>query len=201
MSIVELLAPPPPPTPVAKQLVNAADVGGPGAFRVMVRNGALLPWFGEYGVSPGTVSTPELRARNIALAIPEVSTYSSSIFVAGLTATWIYCDTPRPEAIELLYRQGQFCPTLPGTYLRSGRNLSSHCVSIEGIRVTSLERTMADVALWYDDDAAVPAIKALMEVGGNIESATYDLERRMRASGRPQARKRLRQAQCLKRSS
>lgn len=165
-------------------VLTCEQVGGPAAWDVLVRDGALVPLRGRLAVRPGAVVTPALRAGALASVVPR------GAVVAGRTAAWVHCGLPDDDSLDLAYAAGRHRPEVWGSVrVWQAPLLRGDTVLLGGVRVTTPERTVVDLALREDPAVALPAALALVAACGvAIEDAARRLEARARAVGRPRAR-------------
>lgn len=137
-----------------------------------------MPFLGSEAVLGGEVSKSALRSRYTRLfrdvyVAPDVELTPLDRakagwlwsrrrgIVAGLTASavhgsrWVEADQP----VELVH-ENRHC--LPGLRIRGDNVSPDEIHHIEGIPITSPERTALDLACWYPHDEAVAAVDALV---------------------------------------
>lgn len=173
--------------PGAPHVVRPPDVGGRAAWSVLVRDGALEVVREDAAVPAGSPTTPRLRAALLRGQVPPAAT------VAGRTAAWVHVGPPAPDGghLDLAYRARGHRPAVWGRGLVwQAPLLRADVVELGGVRVTAPVRTAVDVALHVrDHDDALRRVLALVRAGGvDLDEADRQLERRVRAVGRPRAR-------------
>jgi hypothetical protein len=111
--------------------------------------------------------------------------------VAGRTAAWVHAGVPDGGTLDLAYPTGRHRPEVwTGARVWQEPLLASDVVEISGVRLTSPQRTVVDLALREDPEDAVAAVRALVDVCGvDLRAATRALELRARVVGRPRARR------------
>lgn len=112
---------------------------------------------------PGTRSTPRLRARAAALAIPPA--VRQRVVAGRMTAAWIYDGVQEPDRLALLVdanRRISSLRSMRGCTLHEVRLGPFDVVSFGGLLVSSPLRTALDIALHVEADRAVPALRALL---------------------------------------
>jgi len=188
-TVPELLRTGPPP----RTVLRPCDVGGPVAWQVLVREGAVTVVRGDAGCAPGTRVDAALRA---GLVGPEVPT---GAVVTGRTAAWIHTGAGDGSGLDLTYPAGRHQPDRPaGARLWQSPLLTADVVRLAGVPVTSPERTVVELVL--RDGDPVDLVAALAGAGVDLGRARLRLERRPRAQGRPRARRLLREAEDLVRA-
>ena len=160
-----------PPSP----LVRPGDVGGSAAWRVLLRDGVLVPVTDDVAVRAGTSVTPAVRAAALSARVPPRAV------VVGTTALWVYCGGVPDDEPHLAYRSSVF-------------RLGAESRDVGGVRVTTPERTAVDLACRLPRAHADAALDALGRAGADLGSALLLLESRTRAVGRPAGREVLRAA-------
>jgi len=200
MSITELLRPVSVPH-LAGRLITPHDVGGYAGWQSLVHRGSLQPLYGEHAIASGTRETRTLRARSLSnsLALPKPAT--KQLVIAGETASWLLTGGDVPVNATLIYRHGRHRTNVPGAIMRASAFTQEHVCKVAGVWVTTLERTICDVAIWHPPTAALKLIRRLVAAGGDVASAEAILERRLRVVGRPAARQTLQAAQLACRQS
>ncbi|MCL1801164.1 MAG: hypothetical protein FWG25_07380 [Promicromonosporaceae bacterium] len=186
MSITELLSPAEALT--VPRLIRPQHVGGQNTWEHLVQSGALRRLYGTFAIAVDEETDPELRAQAIGGFLPGALTGHRPLYVGGLAAAWIRCGGQAPAEIDLICQFGRTRPYFESTILHSGTYMKAELGMIAGILVTVPERTIADLALWYEPEIAVPPILELLRFGASLRVAALSLERRRRAVGRPRAR-------------
>jgi len=161
-------------------LYREADVGKV-AWQILLRDGNLVPVYGEYAMAPGSHLAPEQRAQALREHVP------SPFVAAGLTAAWVYCGTGALPQLELAYRQGASArPKINGT-VWSAVGLDTATTYIGGLRITDSNRTMADLATRHEPDTARKWITEMLAAGADLGAARFAMDRRYRVLGRRRA--------------
>lgn len=162
---------PPPPQTATEPLpsVQLMDLYAPGhlftwgELQSMASDGILRQVYQQGYRLPGAATTPQLRARSVALEVP--STIRQRVVAGRLTAAWIHGCSPEPDRLALLVDAKRRISSL-----RSTRGCTLHevrlgpfdVVSIGGLMVSSPLRTALDIALHVDAGRAVPALRGLL---------------------------------------
>ncbi|KRE78401.1 type IV toxin-antitoxin system AbiEi family antitoxin [Arthrobacter sp. Soil763] len=159
-------------------LPHAAD----DAFEVLYSPGRLFSWpelqamaadgvlvrFAQRGfLPPGAQSTPRLRARAVACALP--APIRQRVVAGRMTAAWIFGCAPEPDRLALLVDANRRVSSL-----RATRGCSFHevklgpfdVVSLGGLLVSSPLRTAVDIALHVEPGRALPALQAFLDAPG-----------------------------------
>ncbi|MCL1801972.1 MAG: hypothetical protein FWG25_11535 [Promicromonosporaceae bacterium] len=186
MSITELLSPA--EALALPRLVRPKHVGGQNSWEHMIQNGALRHLYGTFAIAVDEETDPELRAQVIRGFLPGALTGNRPLYVGGLAAAWIRCGGPAPAEVDLVCQFGRTRPIYESTVVHSGTYMKAEVGKVAGIWVTAPERTIADLALWYEPEIAVSPILELLRFGASLRVAALSLERRRRAVGRPRAR-------------
>jgi len=186
------------PSAAAGPLVRPADVGGRAAWDVLVRDGALERVRGDAAVLAGTDVTPALRAALLAGSLP------TGGVLAGRSAAWVHVGRPAADhaagRLDVTYAAGGHRPEVWGAGLVwQAPLLRDDTVELGRVRVTVPLRTVVDVALHVPDDEAAAGLVRLLADGCRVAlaDAARLLERRVRAVGRPRARRVLARAGAL----
>jgi hypothetical protein len=132
-------------------------------LQAMASDGVLTQLYQRGYLPPGTRSTPQLRARAAACAIPV--TIRQRIVAGRMTAAWIYGCAREPDRLALLVDANRRISSL-----RSTRGCTFHevrlgpfdVVSLGGLMVSSPLRTALDIALHVEAEQALPALAALL---------------------------------------
>jgi len=132
-------------------------------LQAMASDGVLTQLSQRGYLPPGAASTPQLRARAAACAIPPP--VRQRVVAGRLTAAWIYGCAREPDRIALLVDASRRVSSL-----RATRGCSFHevklgpfdVVSLGGLMVSSPLRTAVDIALHVDPERALPALGALL---------------------------------------
>lgn len=129
----------------------------------MAADGVLTPLFHKSFMAPGVVPTPRLRARAMAVAVPQ---HIRQKVVAGrMTAAWIYGCAEPPDRLALLVDARHRVSSLRSTRgctLHEVRLGNFDVMSLGGLLVTSPLRTALDIALNVDERRALPALRQLL---------------------------------------
>ena len=163
-----------------------ADVGGRAAWDVLVRDGVLEVVRGDAAVAAGTPVTAADRAWLLTGVVP------TGAVVAGRTAAWVHAGRRLDDGgtLDLTYAAGGHRPAVWGAGLVWQSPLLRDDVGTHsGLRVTGPVRTALDLALHLPpDDAAWRVVALVRACGIDLREVRRQLERRMRAVGRPRAR-------------
>ena len=136
-------------------------------LQAMEADGVLRRSVGGAYVPALAADGPELRARTVAVLLPERVRART---VAGrLTAAWVYGCAPAPETPVMLVESSH---RISG--LRSSSRLLVHEVSfgpfdvieLGGLQVTAPLRTAVDLAVHGEDLRAVPALRRMLAQPG-----------------------------------
>lgn len=179
--LADLLDARPSPRP---SVVLPEHVGGPAAWDTLVRDGALRVVRDRAAVPAGDAVDACLRAS----VLPKPA---RSGVVAGRTAAWVHAGVPDGGTLDLAYATGRHRPEVwAGARVWQQPLLTSDVVEISGVRVTSPQRTVVDLALREDPGTAVELVRALVDACGvDLRAASRALELRTRVVGRPRARR------------
>lgn len=192
VSIIELLHTPIELAPI-ERLITPDDVGGYAAWQMLIRDGALRPFYGEAALPVKVAESVAVRAQALGLAIPETTSPERTLAVAHLAAAWVYLGGPMPPEVDLIYQTGYTRPFVPGIRLRNSQFDLSQITQVNGVWVTTKERTIRDLAVWAPDEVATPLIAELARSGADLGEAAELLERPVRLTNRPGARRVLQQ--------
>jgi hypothetical protein len=152
----------PPDQPLHELYLAGALFSWP-ELQAMASDGVLAQLCQRGYLTPGTRSTPQLRARAAACTIPE--SVRQRIVAGRLTAAWIYGCAREPDRLALLVDANRRISSL-----RSIRGCTFHevrlgpfdVVSLGGLMVSSPLRTALDIALHVDAEQALPALAAFL---------------------------------------
>jgi hypothetical protein len=166
-------------TPISRRPVAGPDQDSPAHLLDLYAPGQLFSWpelqsmaadgvlthVYQHGYTlPGAPSSPQLRARAAALAVPPA--IRQRVVAGRMTAAWIYGCAREPDRLALLVDAKRRISSL-----RSTRGCTLHevrlgpfdVVSLGGLMVSSPLRTALDVAMHVDPERAVPALRQLLE--------------------------------------
>jgi len=175
--------------PPFERIITPDDVGGSAAWQTLVHDGALRPLYGEAALPVGVVDTAELRAQAVRHCAPiGAQGEGLSTALSGLSAAWVWLGGQAPQTMEYAVAIGKRQRDEPGIQYRYSPFDASHVLEVSGLWVTNLERTVRDLALWYEAEVAMPLILKLVASGANIAEAGLMLERPLRLVRRPTAR-------------
>jgi hypothetical protein len=132
-------------------------------LQAMASDGVLTQLYQRGYLTPGARSTPRLRARAAACALPPA--IRQRVVAGRMTAAWIYGCAREPDRLALLVDANRRVSSL-----RSTRGCTFHearlgpcdVVSLGGLMVSSPLRTAVDIALHVDPERALPALGALL---------------------------------------
>jgi len=158
------------------------DSIGKVAWQLLLRDGRLEHVHGGFAKAAGTALTQEQRAKAIVKEVP------SPLVAAGLTAAWVYCGQGPLEYRELAYRQGMAGRLKTNWKTWSAMGLDNSLTHIAGLRITNINRTLADVASRHPPAVAIPWVAAMVAAGANLQRAALVMENRYRVVGRSQIR-------------
>jgi hypothetical protein len=154
------LAAAPPP---GRAVVRARDVGGPGAWQALVRDGVLRRLTPDAACAIGTRVDAALRASLVGPLVP------GGAVVTGRTAAWIYSGVGSAHPLDLACAAGRHRPDRPaGARLWQAPLLHPDCVLIAGVRVTDPTRTVVELAL-HGGESSLVAV--LARCGADLEAA------------------------------
>jgi hypothetical protein len=164
-------------TPSAARLVvRPADVGGPVAWQVLVRDGVLHEVVPGAACAAGTSVGPGLRAALVASRVP------SRAIVTARTAAWIHTGSGTSEVLDLACSAGRHRPDRPpGARLWQAPLLLPDTVRVGPLRVTDLTRTVVELVLHDGDEHLVVA---LARHGADLVAARRAVQARPRAATR-----------------
>jgi hypothetical protein len=142
-------------------------------LQAMAADGLLTRLYQHAYTLPGTVTTPQLRARAASFAVPP--SIRQRVVAGRMTAAWIYGCAQEPDRLALLVDAKRRISSL-----RSTRGCTLHevrlgpfdVVSLGGLMVSSPLRTALDIALHVDAERALPALRRML--------ATPELDIRLR---------------------
>jgi len=175
--------------PPFERIITPDDVGGSAAWQMLVHDGALNPLYGEAALPVGVADTAELRAQAAFFAAPVAAQGPDfNIALSGRSAAWVWAGGQAPSIMEYTVPHGRRQRVELGVQYRTSPFDASHVLEISGLWVTNLERTVRDLALWYEADIAMPLIMDLVALGADIVEAGLMLERPLRLIRRPTAR-------------
>lgn len=175
--------------PPFERIITPDDVGGSAAWQTLVHDGALRPLYGEVALPVGVTDTAELRAQAARHSAPAGARGAElNLMLSGHSAAWVWAGGEAPPLMEYTVPTGRRLRDEPGIRYRTVPFDTSQALQISGLWLTNLERTVRDLALWYEADVAMPLILSLVALGASIAEAGLMLERPLRLVRRPTAR-------------
>jgi hypothetical protein len=162
--------------PGARLVVRPADVGGPAAWQVLVRDGVLREVVSGAACAAGTTVGPDLRAALVAPRVP------SRAIVTARTAAWIHTGSGTPDVLDLACSAGRHRPDRPpGARLWQAPLLLPDTVRIGPLQVTDPTRTVVELVL---HDGEEHLVVALARHGADLVAARRAVQARPRAATR-----------------
>jgi hypothetical protein len=149
----------------------------------LLRDGVVRLVWGDVAIAADLADTPELRAVALASLVPARGV------VGRRAAAWVHTGSFPPARVDVLVRTGgRRTDPHPGR-IAAEATLPPHDVARLGtVRVTTVQRTGADLARMLPIDEAVPMLRGLREVGFDPERALRHLEELSGQRGVRQAR-------------
>lgn len=142
---------------------RAADAARVGLSREQLRSRAWRRLFRDVFVHAGLPDTAQLRLAAVRLLVPE------GAVLTGLTAAWVLGaltpDPARPVPLHVATELGRGHLRIPGVRTSRLQLDAEDVVELEGVRVTSPERTCIDLARRAPVVEAVVAVDAFLRVG------------------------------------
>ncbi len=155
--------------PVLPRTVSRADVGAAAWFGLL-RDGVVRTVWGEVAIAADLTDTPEVRAVALAPLVPARGV------VGRRAAAWVHTGVFPPVRVDVLVRTGARRTDPHPERLAAEADLPPHDVILVGrVRVTTVQRTGADLARMLPCDEAVPLLRGLREVGFDAERALEEL--------------------------
>ncbi|WP_029069744.1 hypothetical protein [Jonesia quinghaiensis] len=140
------------------------SVGGELAWQDFIREGWLSCVTEGYAIPSKMIESPGTRAR-IARIHLQVSVHE---VVAMESASWVHCGGPMPAHGTIIYRTFDPTPRRRTGVTRKRTSLrGTDTVNVAGVQVTSVERTLYDLAHGHQPDAFFHMVQTL-----DIDSAT-----------------------------
>src|SRR5690625_219303 len=105
--------------------------------------------------------------------------------LATLTATWVYVGGPVPARLTVVLEPGSTGPrrSFAIRVVRTSVK-SADLTVVDGVPITSMERTVVDLARWEPDRVAREAITELVSAGADMERAIRMVPDKQRNSAR-----------------
>lgn len=174
--------PPRPLTLTAPALVTP-DTWGPVAYRALLAEKAIVPVWGELAVPAGHHVQPADRARALRPVVPP------RCVVARTSAAWVHTGGEPPARVAVLVAPRTRRPDPhPVRLVHEAPLPDADLVLLGGVRVTTLERTAADVARWCGQEQAQALLRALLAAGLDVGGALRRLDAAPGRRGVPRAR-------------
>lgn len=164
----------------ADVLLRPADVGGALAFQALLLDGSLVRLWGATARPATTPESPALRAAALRPLVPH------GLVVAGRAALWLHHGGAAPPALPtgsltLYYRSHAHRPhNRPDLTVRQATLLARDVDAVDGLAVTSLARTAADLARDLPDDEALACLRTLVTCGLRASDVRDLLQARLR---------------------
>lgn len=160
------------PVPVRLPDVVHRDALSPLAWAGLHRDGLLEPLWGDAAATVGVLPGTARRALALAPLVPARGT------VGRLAAAWVHTGLLPPEQVDVLVPSGGR-RTDPHPRRRAAEAVldDRDVLVVAGVRVTTVLRTGVDVARWVPEATAVPALRALVDVGMDPDAALAELGR------------------------
>lgn len=138
-------------------IVAGADLAPPPVLHQLVQERALRPVFNDHYLLGQFPDTPLLRARIAEYFLP------THAVVAAQSARWIYLGGTVPEVLTVL-RPPHTSPLPPRINIRAIRTSynAAAVTNIEGVPLTTKERTIVDLARWCPTEVARHEISQLL---------------------------------------
>jgi len=147
-------------------IVSASDLGPPPVVHQLVQERAVRPVFNDHYLTGRFKDTPKLRARIAEFFMPPRSA------IALESALWVYAGGPIPHVLSVLLPARN--PPLPQRSkirgIRTDFDLTD-IAGVDGIAVTTKERTVVDLARWCDSQTAREGIRTLAQLGADLAQA------------------------------
>lgn len=146
MRLTDLLRPPPPRLAVA---VTAEEVGGAGALRAMVLDGALRTFGGGVCAPPHETHTASHRALTL------LAHLHARTVIGRASAVWVHAGGPCPRTVQVLYAPDRHRP--PPRHGRDSHQATlcpDDVCYLGPVPVTTPERTAVDVAMYAEREEA-----------------------------------------------
>lgn len=142
------------------------DLGPPPVVHQLVQERALRPVFNDHYLLGAFTDTMKLRARIAGFFLPTRGV------VAAESALWVYLGGLRPNYFTALLTPGSSAPPRSSgiRVIRTALDPTS-IAGIEGVPITTKDRTIADLARWCDPDLARAGIIKLIRLGGELAQA------------------------------
>lgn len=155
--------------PVLPRTVSRDDVGAAAWFGLL-RDGVVRRVWGDVAIAADLTDTPELRAVALAPLVPARGV------VGRRAAAWVHTGCFPPVRVDVLVRTGGRRTDPHPERLAAEADLPTRdVVRVGALRVTTVQRTGADLARLLPRDEAVPMLRGLREVGFDPERALAQL--------------------------
>lgn len=147
-------------------IVPGSDIGPPAVLHQLVQERALEPVFDGHYLTGLLPESYRLRAHIAGHFMP------NDTIVALDSAVWVYAGGNIPDRLSIVLKPGTKSPpyTSPLRIIRTDLE-DGDIVTIDGVPVTSRERTVVDLARWFKTSDAVSAIQKLAQHGADLHAA------------------------------
>ncbi len=155
--------------PVLPRTVRRDEVGAAAWFGLL-RDGVVRLVWGDLAVAADLADGPEVRALAVAGLVPDRGV------VGRRTAAWVHTGRFPPTRVDVLVRTGgRRTDPHPARVAAEASLAAQDVVHVGRVRVTTVQRTGADLARTLPRGDAVPLLRALREVGFDPELALDQL--------------------------
>lgn len=163
-------------------IAPGSDIAPAPVVHQLVQERALQPVFNEHYLTHPLPDTRQTRAQICGHFLP----IGAAIARSG--AVWVYCGGPLPARLSIIMPLRSSPPAVSQNLdvLRTDFSLSD-ITGISGVAITTLERTVFDVARWNSPEIARPQIRKLLNLGADIRQARSLLTARGRFYARARA--------------
>lgn len=173
------------PVPAAPPLLHRDEVFC-GAWTGLLLDGAYLPIGWDVAVRADLECTPELRAQALVRRVPRRAV------IGRLSAVWVHLGGSAPPRLELLVGPGaRRVDPRPDLQSHEATLADGDVDLLDGVPVTSVQRTGVDVARYVDGPQADRCLHRLVDIGLDVEAALGTLGGLGRARGTRRAAARL----------
>ncbi|GEL97129.1 hypothetical protein [Cellulomonas terrae] len=136
------------------------DEVGAAAWFGLLRDGVVRVVWGDVAIPADLTDTPELRAIAVAPLVPARGV------IGRRSAAWVHTGRYPPVRVEVLVRTGgRRTDPHPSRVAVEATLSATDVVHVGAHRATSVERTGIDIARTLPAPQAVPALRALQDVG------------------------------------
>ncbi|NUU17630.1 hypothetical protein HP550_10270 [Cellulomonas humilata] len=155
--------------PVLPRTVSRDDVGAAAWFGLL-RDGVVRHVWGDVAIAADLVDTPVLRAVALAPLVPARGV------VGRRAAAWVHTGRYPPVRVDVLVGTGGRRTDPHPERVAAEAILPTHdVVRVGALRVTTVQRTGADLARLLPHDEALSLLRGLSEVGFDPEHALAQL--------------------------